>query len=192
MTSRTRPLGVVMMLEGSNRPMLRRPMANGVCTHPCGAVVCWNRQVCNLQIMLSLLMAMALKTNLPQPGTFESFFFGACNKLRRCCDTKTFETLFFGARVTLTHAATPIIWGVAFTRPLWLAGHNAVLSCPGGLGGRGVLADFLLSFSTFLITLVGSYSLYKCISKKAKTAAKMGKKLRAATSKSNKAQVHPL
>ena len=35
-------------------------------------------QTTNGQIMVSLLMAMALKTNLPQPGTFESIFFGVC------------------------------------------------------------------------------------------------------------------
>ena len=33
-------------------------------------------QATNFQIMTSLLIAMALKTNLPQPGTFEAVFFG--------------------------------------------------------------------------------------------------------------------
>ena len=66
------------------------------------------------------------------------------------------------------------------------------------------LADFLLSCSTFLIVLVGSYALYTCVSKKAKTAAKMGKKLRmgkgkkamkkagAGSSPQSKTKVHPL
>ena len=53
--------------------------------------------------------------------------------------------------------------------------------------------DFLLSASSMLILLIGSYSLVTCLRKKAKTAAKLGKKLRAAKSKSNnKAKVHPL
>ena len=35
-------------------------------------------QATNLQIMISLLMAMALKTDTPQEGTFESLAFGVC------------------------------------------------------------------------------------------------------------------
>ena len=35
----------------------------------------FTNQSCNVQIMISLLIAMALKTNLPPPGTTESILF---------------------------------------------------------------------------------------------------------------------
>ena len=67
------------------------------------------------------------------------------------------------------------------------------------------VADFMLSVSSSIIIVIGSYSLVKCLRKKAKTAAKMAIKMR--KSKSNdgtpvgapspsantkKTQVHPL
>ena len=56
---------------------------------------------------------------------------------------------------------------------------------------RGV-ADFLLSVSSGSIIVVGSYQLVKCIRKKAKTAAKMSKKVGGLSKPKKKTQVHPL
>ena len=151
--------------------LLQRPLVNGrVCLCLSGRVflAAGRPQACNLQIMFSLLMAMALKTNLPQPGTGEAIFFGACREL-------------VAAKLRLARCRD----------------HAYTASSPFCLGeGVGVAcayADVLLSATTGCIMIIGSVSLVTCIRKKAKTAAKMGKKLRARKSKpSNKAQVHPL
>ena len=65
------------------------------------------------------------------------------------------------------------------------------------------VADFMLSLSSSIIIVIGSYSLVKCLRKKAKTAAKMAKKLGKSKSSNSegppsrtltnkKTQVHPL
>ena len=57
--------------------------------------------------------------------------------------------------------------------------------------GRGWAVDFLLSLSSFLILVVGSTALVKCIRKKVEKAAKMGKKLRASRSNDDDSPVDP-
>ena len=97
-----------------------------------------------------------------------------------------------GRYIWLGHALAHLRWLVVMCARA--SGALAVQFCPlCVLTGVRVCADAILSIGSSLIIFVGSYSLYKCISKKAKTAAKMSKKLRAGMSKStSKAQVHPL
>ena len=60
-------------------------------------------------------------------------------------------------------------------------------------GCRCGLADLLLSVSSLLIIVVGSYQLVRCLRKKIKTAAKMSKQMRAGKSKpTDKKKVHPV
>ena len=57
------------------------------------------------------------------------------------------------------------------------------------------VADALLTFSSGLVILIGSYSFLKCLRKRAKSAAKIGGKAREWRLKSKRkklVQVHPL
>ena len=51
------------------------------CMHACCRCCAVLVQAANCQIMLSLLSAMALKTNRPLPGSIESIFFGKASAL---------------------------------------------------------------------------------------------------------------
>ena len=70
-------------------------------------------QACNLQIMFSLLMAMALKTSLPQPGTAEGLFFGARTCLQRCSGACKFAQpharAFVLSIVTIAHTVLAVL-----------------------------------------------------------------------------------
>ena len=141
----------------------------------CFVVVVVRRyQATNLQIMVSLLMAMALKTNLPQPGTAESIFFGAPSSNIAPYCVFCLDSRLRACVRSAVHATLP--------------------------ADMDVDADALLSLSSGFIIFVGSYQLVTCVRKKIKTAAKMAKLRKAksdenappAASNKNKAQVHPL
>ena len=136
-------------------------------------------QACNIQIMLSLLTAMALKTERPLAGSAEAVIFGK------------YSTDLLSVNLPLLHS----IDGETVAGRMQKLDNTTCMPTPCGIVEPAWgIADTLLTLTSGVVVVIGSYQMVKCLRKRAKQAAKLGAKARqwSHKSKSKHARVHPV